>query len=155
MNDESQAKPMEESRKTALLRYLAILFAVAFLLVLISMLAQMRNSQTTISQLTQSSTSAAQNIEQLQENNRSLEDALLAEQTANQDLLESLAEAEAKEAKTRQAYEQLLLVIKLSSQGNWEGNVALSRALDALEEQKQYLDPNGLEVYESLLKEVE
>ena len=45
MNEESQAKPMDEKRKTALLRYLAILFAVAFLLVLISMLCQLRNTR--------------------------------------------------------------------------------------------------------------
>ena len=155
MNEESQARPVEERRKTALLRYLAILFAVAFLLVLASMLAQMRNSQTTISQLTQSSTSAAENIQQMQETNRNLQDALEAEQTANQNLLDALNQAQQENEKTRQAYEQLLLVIQLASQGQWEGNVALSRAIDALEEQKQYLDQTGLEVYESLLKEVE
>ena len=155
MNDESQARPVDEKKKTALLRYLTVLFAVAFLLVLVSMLAQMRNSQTTISQLTQTSTSATENIQQLQENNRNLEAALEAEKTANQDLLDALAESYEKEEKTRQAYEQLLLVVDLASQGNWEGNVALSKAMDTLEEQKHYLDQNGLEVYESLLKEVE
>lgn len=155
MNEESQARPVDEKKKTALLRYLAVLFAVAFLLVLVSLLAQMRNSQTTISQLTQTSTSATENIQQLQENNRNLEAALEAEKTANQDLLDALAESHDKEEKTLQAYEQLLLVVKLASQGSWEGNVALSKAMDTLEEQKQYLDQNGLEVYESLLKEVE
>lgn len=155
MNEESQAKPMDEKRKTALLRYLVILFAIAFLLVLISMLCQLRNTQSTVSELAQSSTSAAENIQLLQEKNRNLEASLAAEQEANKNLLDALGESEALTEKTRQAYEQLLVVMDLASQGSWEGNVALSRALDAMEELKQYLDQTGLDVYESLLKEVE
>ena len=46
VNDEPKEKPekpsLDEGKKSALLRYVAILFAVAFVLVLISMLGQMR-----------------------------------------------------------------------------------------------------------------
>ena len=69
-------------RKIALLRYIAILFFVAFLLVLFSLLAQMRNNKQTISELNQSSASSMSKVEQLQEQNRSLqeENASLKEQ---------------------------------------------------------------------------
>ena len=154
MNNDNQAKPVEEGRKVALLRYLAILFAVAFLLVLISMLTQLRSSRSAISELNQSSVSAAEKVQQLQDTNRDLETRLQAEKEANGNLLDALEEAVTKEERTRQAYE-LLLEIQTLSQGSREGNVALSRALDTMEELKQYLDPTGLAVYESLLEEVE
>ena len=68
-------KPGLDDKKTnALLRYVAIMFAVAFLLVLFSLVSQMRDSKNTISQLNQSSSSAVQKAEQLQDNNRLLEE---------------------------------------------------------------------------------
>lgn len=63
---------LDEKRKSALLRYIAILFAIAFVLVLLSMFGQMRNSQTAISELSQSSSSALQKAEQLQQDNLEL-----------------------------------------------------------------------------------
>ena len=66
---------LDEKRKTALLRYVAILFAVAFVLVLISLLGQARHSKTAISELSQSSISALQKAEQLQQDNQSLTEA--------------------------------------------------------------------------------
>ena len=49
------------------------MFAVAFVFVLLSMLGQMRDSKTTISELNQSSTSALQKAEALQDHNQELE----------------------------------------------------------------------------------
>ena len=66
-------KPLDEKRKNALFRYIGIMFAVAFLFVLISMLGELRSSEATISALNQSSTSAIQKAEQLQDHNRQLE----------------------------------------------------------------------------------
>ena len=66
-------KPLDEKRKNALFRYIGIMFAVAFLFVLISMLGELRSSEATISALNQSSTSAIHKAEQLQDNNRQLE----------------------------------------------------------------------------------
>jgi len=67
MNDEHQ-KPsgLDEKKKSALIHYVAILFIVAFIIVLISMLGTMRDSREDISALTQSSVSALQKAEQLQ-----------------------------------------------------------------------------------------
>ena len=73
MNDEKEPRSaMSEQKRTALLRYMTILFAVAFLLVLLSYLIQVFNSRTTISQLNATSASALQNAERLQTTNREL-----------------------------------------------------------------------------------
>ena len=71
---EKQPAPLSEARKTALLRYMAVLFAVAFLLVLLSLILQAHSSKATISELTQTSSSALSNVEQLQAQNRDLQD---------------------------------------------------------------------------------
>ena len=63
---------LDEKRKSALLRYIAILFAVAFILVFLSLFGQMRNSKTAITELSQSSSSALQKAEQLQQDNQKL-----------------------------------------------------------------------------------
>ena len=73
--------PMEEGRKNALLRYIAVLFAVAFLFVLLSLMMQMRDSRATISELNAASASALKNAEKLQTDNEEL-------RTENADLKE-------------------------------------------------------------------
>ena len=64
--------PVPEGKRTALLRYLIIMFAVAFVLVLMSMVLQVRSSNATVSQLHQSSTSALTRAQKLQDDNRAL-----------------------------------------------------------------------------------
>ena len=54
--------PLSDARKAALLRYMAILFAVAFLLVLLSLILQTHSSKSTISELSAASTSALENL---------------------------------------------------------------------------------------------
>ena len=66
-------KPLDDKRKAALLRYLGIMFVVAFVFVLISMIGELRDKQATILELDSSSTSALTKIEQLQDDNRRLE----------------------------------------------------------------------------------
>ena len=152
MNEEkAREEKLDETRKSAVLRYIAVLFAVAFLLVLISLLGQMRDSSNTISQLSESSTSAFQKAEQLQDRNRELEEQLTALQK-EQEALEQELEAQ---QKAPAAYEQLLLAMELVTPNAMEGNVAAEQALDNLEQMKDYLGPKGLEKYESLLEEVE
>ena len=124
---EENNKPLEENKKHSALRYLAILFAVAFVLVLFSLLAQFRNSSAAIHELTQSSTSALQNAEVLQQNNRQL-----AKELDN----------------TVAAYE--LLVQAMSAK-----RTELPKILDKLENVKEYLGREGLETYESLMEKVE
>ena len=172
-NAQSEKSGLDEKKKTALLRYLAIMFAVAFLLVLLSLLTQMRNSQSKISELNQSSTNALQNAELLQEENRQLEEekealqqqvddlqAELDEKNKNNTELEEiqkdyeaqLEKAKGKQEQTTQAYEALLYVME-QSDSSAEGNVTLSKALDNLKELKSYLGQKGLEEYEKLIGE--
>ena len=126
MNEEN-VKPQDAEKNHSALRYLAILFAVAFVLVLFSLLAQFRNSSAAIHELTQSGISALQNAEILQQNNRALQEEL---------------------DKTRQAYELLLTAEQAS-------RYKLKEALEPLEDLTQYLDREGLDVYESLMEKVE
>ena len=65
-------KPLDETRKAALLRYLGVMFVVAFVFVLISMMGELRDKQATIKELDSSSTSALTKVEQLQDDNRQL-----------------------------------------------------------------------------------
>lgn len=64
--------PISDEKRTALLRYMAILFGVAFLLVLLTFLIQLRDSKQTISELNKSNASALQNAGKLQEENQAL-----------------------------------------------------------------------------------
>jgi len=105
MQEDTTKQPLDERKKNALLRYIAVLFAVAFLLVLFSLLRQMRDSRQTISELNQSSASALTKAEQLQDQNRTLleENSNLEEQIADlqkqlqeQNEAAALAEEEAK-----------------------------------------------------------
>ena len=66
-------KGLDDKRKNAMLRYIGIMFIVAFVFVLVSMLGELRSSEATISALNQSSTSAITKAEQLQDHNRQLE----------------------------------------------------------------------------------
>ena len=66
--------PLSDARKAALLRYMAILFAVAFVLVLLSLILQTHSSKSTISELSAASTSALDNAVKLQEENRALQE---------------------------------------------------------------------------------
>ena len=154
MNEETN-KQLDDKKKTAVLRYLAVLFAAAFLIVLLSMLSQFRNSMDTISQLNQSSTNALAKAEQLQDTNRQLEERVrqLEQQLADTNAL--LMELEAAEGKEKEAYELLLTAIKLVTPGSQEGNVAASKALDNLKNYESYLGEEGLKIYKSLLQEGE
>ncbi len=92
---EGTAPVLNEQKKNALLRYMAILFGLAFLLVLLSFLIQMRDSRETISDLSQSNASALQNAGKLQDDNMSL----LLE---NEELRERIASLETELSKAEQ-----------------------------------------------------
>ncbi len=187
MNEENQNKStpektgLDEKRKTALLRYVAILFAVAFVFVLISMLAQNRNSMSTITQLNQSSTSALQKAELLQESNQALEleNADLKHQMEDlqqqldafqEEADETFAEAETAweeqnamilkdldleretSEKTKTAYELLLKLQSVITSGDQSGNPQAQAILKELEEYKEFLGENALKFIENLEK---
>ena len=86
-------KPLSEKRKSALLRYMAVLFCAAFILVLISLILQTHSSKAKISELNAASTSALSNAEALQNENRALQDDKIALEKENQELQDKLGVA--------------------------------------------------------------
>lgn len=103
MNEEKeQRSAMSDQKRTALLRYMMILFAVAFLLVLLSYLIQVFNSQSTITQLNATSASALQNAERLQDTNRELTE----ENQRLQDEIDALNEENQKQKETAEAEQE-------------------------------------------------
>ena len=170
-----EAKPLSETRKAALLRYMTILFSAAFVLVLISLILQMHSSEAKISELNAASSSALSNAEALQAENRALQDdkiALEAEKSDLQTQLDELqthvdeleaAQADASDVendviaalrteldRTKEAYEALLTAKSCTMR---EGNVTFSRAMQTLEKLKDYLGPAALEEYDALAAE--
>lgn len=73
---------LSEKRKQALINYMAILFAVAFLLVALSLAIQYRDSQNTISQLGANARTAVEKAETLQDKNQKLTQDLTDAQNA-------------------------------------------------------------------------
>lgn len=164
--------PLSDARKAALLRYMAILFAVAFLLVLLSLILQTHSSKSTISELSAASTSALDNAVKLQEQNRTLQEekqqledqieALqkqLDDQTALNEQLQQAAQDEEKDEQselrlkeqelehTRLAYEALLTAMNCETH---EGNVTFSRAMETLARYQDCLSEDALVEYEKL-----
>lgn len=131
--DPNQSPPLDEKKKNALMRYIFILFAVAFLLILLTFFMQLRDSNQTISELMQSNASAVQNAEKIQEENR-----LLLEQTAGMEL-ELDEEAEDYEAEIQE------LTLQLSTAQDIQ--TALIEDSATLEEMVK----DTLRVYESLI----
>ena len=164
--DEQNKTPVDDGRKNALLRYIAILFAVAFLFVLLSLVMQMRDSRATISELNAASASALKNAETLQDDNRQLQEenaALKEEVESLRDQLEDaeassdgaweqkVAEAKQEGQSIREAYENLLTLMREGTAGQ-EGNVAISKALESLELLQDYLGTQGQKEYQSLIE---
>lgn len=86
----------QAKRQRALLLYLGVLFFAAFVLVLLSFFAQMRDNRTTISELAQTSTSALSNAQRLQEDNNALHaqvDELTAQMDAERESHEKAVQA--------------------------------------------------------------
>ena len=139
-------KPLSEKRKSALLRYMAVLFCAAFILVLISLILQMHSSEAKISELNAASTSALSNAEALQHENRALQDSQAEEdaQAVENEMIKSLR---TELDRTKEAYEALL---EAKSCDTREGNVTFSRAMQTLERLKDYLGQAALEEYKAL-----
>ena len=163
-------KPLSEKRKSALLRYMAVLFCAAFILVLISLILQTHSSKAKISEL--NAASALSNAEALQNENRALQDDKIALEKENEELQAKIDELtqkldEASQAeentqaaenemikslrteldRTKEAYEALLEAKACETR---EGNVTFSRAMQTLERLKDYLGQTALEEYKAL-----
>ena len=153
---------VSESKRTALLRYLIIMFAVAFVLVLMSMVLQVRSSNATVSELHQSSTSAMAKAQQLQDNNRALHDRVTAlEQelaTANASLKDATAannalQAELKELEAGKVDETALrAACDAYAKSVMTASKKDEEAVAALAKLKQYLSPEVAGDYEKWLE---
>lgn len=108
---ESARAPISDEKRTALLRYMAILFGVAFLLVLLTFLIQLRDSKQTISELNKSNASALQNAGKLQDENQALSAANATLEGQVEDLksqVEDLEKSKGRLEKTQSQLEQEL-----------------------------------------------
>lgn len=156
---------LDERKKTALLRYVAIMFAVAFVFVLLSMFAQMRDSKSTISELNQSSTSALQKAEQLQENNQELEkenaylEGRIEELEARLEAKEKeLEKAQKKLQQAEEDYEALEEEMEEQLKEKEQEKNAVAEAYERLLELQEVVTPGiqqGNEAAETLLEELE
>lgn len=157
-----EKKATNERSRSALIRYMVILFSVAFILVLISLLVQMRTSQSTINDLNQTSANAMANAEKLQQTNQTLmeENDTLSDQVSElqkqvEEQSGQLDESQAKvESQTQSilAYNTLLQALLANEAGD---QAAMQEAMEALKSLKPYLSQPGLTVYENLQKELE
>ena len=153
--EDKRQQPLSDAKKNALLRYMTVLFAVAFLLVLASLILQKNSSQEQIGALNESNASAITRAEQLQTQNRDLQDEVaslkqeledvqsqLGDQTETLDALRREADA------VQDAYSALITALQCKTH---EGNVTYSKAMGAVERNKQYLSDDAKAAYEALL----
>ena len=160
--EEKRQPPLSDAKKNALLRYMTVLFAVAFLLVLLSLILQKNSSQEQIGALNESNASALTRAEHLQTQNRDLQDevaslkqeledaqAQITGQSGELDALRDEYDALEREADAVQdAYSALITALQCKTH---EGNVTYSKAMGAVERNKQYLSDDAKAAYAALL----
>lgn len=178
---EPEKKQTQANRNQAFIRYMAILFGVAFIFVVISMFIYQRDSRETISELNQNASSALSRVEKLQEDYRkaaeenqalSLQVQQLqteleeAKEQANLDLQEkdaAIAALEAEKAALTQGKTQTEGEKKAISEAYellCQGQLALSEerykdckaAMDKLAAQKDKLGKEALLLMEKILE---
>ena len=133
-------------KRTALLRYMTVMFAAAFLLVLMSFVFQMKSHNTTISQMTQTSASALSRAEQLQEDNRELQREL---SIAREYVELAREEGEGDVENTKAAYDALLTV--LSTEEPKDGDVEYSKAVETVKNLQEYLSDETVALFEEVM----
>lgn len=122
---EPERAPSQTSRNNALLRYISILFCAVFLLVALSFLRQLRNSQETISQLNQNASSALSKAEQLQDENRALTEK-------NQELNGQISQLEQDKQTLQQELEDAKAALEQSEQNRQDLESQLTEEKDRL-----------------------
>ena len=137
---EKQETLKKKHRQTSIITYIAILFGVAFLLLLLSYFMQQRNTAEVIQGL-QSSVSALENIENLQNRNLELEKEVEALQEEEKNLntqLQIQKENNITQEKRLQAMDLFWQILKLSADGQ---DSACKAAIEQMETQElvQYL----------------
>lgn len=141
---EEKTEGVSTEKRTALLRYLEILFLVAFMLVVISLILQMRSTNSTISNLTEASESMLSRAETLQEENRELQENLA-------ELTQELNTAKAETEDLRIAYEALSSV--LASPYTTQ-TVEYAKEIETVYNYKSYYSESAWALFESYLMHV-
>lgn len=146
-------KQFSDEKKSALMRYLTVMFAVAFIMVLVSFLIQNHSSNQQITKLSESTSSALVRAEALQTQNRELED----ENEKLKQELEALTEQEQTSktdsrelSKKVETYEALVTAMSCETR---EGNLSFSKAMETLKANQSYLSEPAKQLYRTLLTE--
>lgn len=130
------------NKRTALLRYMTVMFAAAFVLVLMSFLFQLKSHNTTVSEMAQTSASALSRAEELQEENRTLQTAL--EETKKYVQI-AREEGENDVKNTVAAYDALYLV--LMTENPRDGDVEYSKAVETVKNFESYLSEEAAALF--------
>lgn len=141
---EEKTEGVSKEKRLALLRYLEILFLVAFALVVISLLIQMHSTNTTISHLTEASESMLSRAETLQEENRELQDTVAS-------LTQELTLAKAESEDVRIAYEALSAVL---ASPYTEQTVEHAKEIETVYNYKSYYTESAWALFEAYLAHV-
>ena len=152
--EDQDRKPLSEKKKIAFLRYMTILFVVAFALVLVSYFVQ-------TARLSETSSSAMAKAEMLQDENRQLIDdiaALTEEKDALSEELSELEEAAERDAAqtakrlehTKEVYDALMTAQACTKR---EGNVTFAKSMEVLRQYSDLLSENAQKIYQSLLEQ--
>lgn len=139
---------MPSAKRTALLRYMTVMFAAAFFLVLMSFVFQMKSHNTTVSELSQSSASALSRAQQLQEENRELQRDLTE---ARKYVEMAREEGENDVENTKAAYDALMLV--LSTEKPKDGDVEYSKAVETVKNFENYLSEVAAALFQEAMGE--
>ncbi len=146
---EPQAEKLPKAKRTALIRYIAILFVFAFLIVLGSLFLQYRSTATRqISDLTSEKTSALAQAEQLQNDNLELQKTV-AKLEADADEAQKAHEEEL--AEQQKVYDAL---IRLLSKPDKINDPRFVEAVKTVTEGKDKLSQAAWEAYAAYAEEI-
>ena len=151
---EEERKPLSEKKKIAFLRYMTILFVVAFALVLVSYFVE-------TARLNETSSSAMARAELLQDQNRELQEELelvKAEKEALDEELSQMTDAAERDAAqaakrlehTKEAYDALMTAQACTKR---EGNVTFAKSMEVLRQYHDLLSESAQKTYQSLLEQ--
>lgn len=163
------AEHEKPSKRNPVLFYLMILFAVAFLLLLMSFLMQRRSNQEAMSHLEETSNSAVESLENKLKENQQLKDQVTQLEEENQQLTSQLEEQSGQTARQQEELEQMVRALaalntlrSLYNQGQYSdardflaGQELTADNAYVIEESlrlytEQYATPEELEIYNPL-----
>ena len=129
-------------KRTALLRYMTVMFAAAFVLVLMSFLLEAKKHDNTAVKYN----SVVSKAEKLQEDNRTLTEDL---SSAREYVEIAREEGEEDVANTKTAYDALVKV--LTTEEPKDGDVEYSKAVETVNNLQEYLSEDAVKLFEDTM----